>query len=98
MINPAQQQIVNHTEDPVLVIADPGSGKTKTLVDRFLNLVKKGVAHEAKMVGTFTEKAAKELMIDNAVVQAKKEYAQQIAAASKVKYIIVSGKKEKLLI
>lgn len=62
MINPVQHQIANHTEGPVLVIAGSGSGKTKTLVDRIVNLVKKGVAPEAIMVGTFTEKAAKELI------------------------------------
>ena len=60
--NPVQQQIANHTEGPVLVIAGPGSGKTKTLVDRIVNLVKKGVEPESIMVGTFTEKAAKELI------------------------------------
>ena len=62
MFNEVQQQIANHTEGPVLVIAGPGSGKTKTLVDRIVNLVKKGVEPEAIMVGTFTEKAAKELI------------------------------------
>lgn len=34
-------------------------------------------------------------MIDNAVVQAKKEYAQQIASASKMDYIIVPGTQAK---
>lgn len=62
MVNEVQQQIANHTEGPVLVIAGPGSGKTKTLVDRVVNLVEKGVSPEAIMVGTFTEKAAKELI------------------------------------
>lgn len=62
MINVVQQQIANHFEGPVLVIAGPGSGKTKTLVDRIVNLVKKGTEPEAIMVGTFTEKAAKELI------------------------------------
>lgn len=62
MINAVQQQIANHIEGPVLVIAGPGSGKTKTLVDRIVNLVKKGVEPEAILVGTFTEKAAKELI------------------------------------
>ena len=61
-LNIVQQQIAEHTEGPVLVIAGPGSGKTKTLVDRIVNLVKKGVEPEAIMVGTFTEKAAKELI------------------------------------
>lgn len=62
MVNIVQQQIANHTEGPVLVIAGPGSGKTKTLVDRIVNLVKNGIEPEAIMVGTFTEKAAKELI------------------------------------
>lgn len=62
MFNEVQQQIAQQTEGPVLVIAGPGSGKTKTLVDRVVNLVKKGISPEAIMVGTFTEKAAKELI------------------------------------
>ena len=61
-LNKEQQKIVNQTEGPVLVIAGPGSGKTKTLVDRIVNLVSKGVAPEQILVGTFTEKAAKELI------------------------------------
>ena len=66
-----QQNIVQQTEGPVLVIAGPGSGKTKTLVDRIVHLVKKGVQPEEIMVGTFTEKAAKELItrISNLLLQ-----------------------------
>ena len=62
MLNKVQQQIANHIDGPVLVIAGPGSGKTKTLVDRIVNLVKRGVEPEAIMVATFTEKAAGELI------------------------------------
>jgi len=53
MFNEIQQKIASHTEGPVLVIAGPGSGKTKTLIDRVVNLVNKGVAPEAIIVGTF---------------------------------------------
>ena len=75
MFNEVQQQIANHTEGPVLVIAGPGSGKTKTLVDRIVNLVMKGVAPEEIFVGTFTEKAAKELItrISNRLLAEGKE-------------------------
>ena len=75
MENLVQQQIANHTEGPVLVIAGPGSGKTKTLVDRIVNLVMKGVAPEEIFVGTFTEKAAKELItrISNRLLAEGKE-------------------------
>lgn len=62
MLNKEQEIIAKQTDGPVLVIAGPGSGKTKTLVDRVVNLVKKGVVPESIMVGTFTEKAAKELI------------------------------------
>ncbi len=61
-LNEDQKKIVAQTEGPVLVIAGPGSGKTKTLVDRIVALVKKGIQPESIMVGTFTEKAAKELV------------------------------------
>ena len=71
-LNKDQQKIVNQTEGPVLVIAGPGSGKTKTLVDRIVHLVRNGVTPESIFVGTFTEKAAKELItrISNILLEA----------------------------
>lgn len=61
--NPAQQRAVEHSDGPLLIIAGPGSGKTHTLVERIVHLVlDKGVAPEAVLVATFTEKAAAELI------------------------------------
>lgn len=61
--NPEQQKVIETTESPLLVIAGPGAGKTKTLVDRVIYLIKeKKVSSENIMVATFTEKAAKELI------------------------------------
>lgn len=62
ILNNAQQSIVQHLEGPVLVIAGPGSGKTKTLVERVIYMFKKGIEPQNIMVATFTEKAAKELV------------------------------------
>lgn len=53
---------VTTTESPLLIIAGPGAGKTYTLVERTLHLVKSGNNAENLMVATFTEKAAKELI------------------------------------
>ena len=59
----AQLEVINTTEQPLLVIAGPGSGKTKTLVDRVIHLVADLEVPAANiMVATFTEKAAKELV------------------------------------
>lgn len=63
--NPTENQlkIIQTTEQPLLVIAGPGAGKTKTLVDRVLYLIiEKKVSVSNIMVATFTEKAAKELI------------------------------------
>ena len=59
-VNEVQQQIAKHTEGPVLVIAGPGSGKTKTLVDRIVNLVKKGVENTIDTVGKLARFGMKE--------------------------------------
>lgn len=61
-LNPQQLEAVKCTEGPLLVIAGPGSGKTKTLVERIVYLILKGVKSEHIFVATFTEKAAKELI------------------------------------
>jgi len=62
-LNPAQRLAVESTETPLLIIAGPGAGKTKTLVERIVHLiVDKGVASENILVATFTEKAARELV------------------------------------
>jgi len=62
-LNTSQRRAVEITEQPLLVIAGPGAGKTKTLVERIVSLVtKKQVPSESILVATFTEKAAKELI------------------------------------
>lgn len=61
--NPAQRQAIETTDGPVLVIAAPGTGKTFTLVNRVVYLLRdKHVAAESIFISTFTEKAAKELV------------------------------------
>jgi DNA helicase-2/ATP-dependent DNA helicase PcrA len=60
--NPRQLEAIRATEGPVLIIAGPGSGKTFTLVERIVYLIrKKGALPESLFVVTFTEKAAREL-------------------------------------
>lgn len=60
--NSRQLEAIQTTKGPVLIIAGPGSGKTFTLVERIVYLIKEeGALPESLFVVTFTEKAAREL-------------------------------------
>ena len=61
--NPQQQEAIQTTEGPLLIIAGPGSGKTFTLVERIYYLISEtNIQPEQLFVSTFTEKAAAELI------------------------------------
>ena len=61
-LNPEQARAVSHPKGPLLVVAGPGTGKTRTLTRRIAHLIREEGVDPASMTAiTFTHRAALEM-------------------------------------
>lgn len=62
LLNEAQYKAVTAGNNPLLVVAGAGSGKTRTIVYRLAHLAEQGINPYAILLLTFTKKAAQEMI------------------------------------
>jgi DNA helicase-2/ATP-dependent DNA helicase PcrA len=61
-LNPRQREAVEYCSGPILVIAGPGTGKTRVITEKVLYLIEnQGLSPGSILALTFTEKAAQEM-------------------------------------
>jgi superfamily I DNA/RNA helicase len=61
-LNKEQKEAIEKTDGKISVVAGPGSGKTRVLIERVLNLIKMGKPQSKILLITFTNKVREEII------------------------------------
>ena len=67
-----------HGDEPLLIIAGAGTGKTTTLIHRVAHLIERGVPPQRVLLLTYTRRAASEMLSRVAGVLGKREVSQRV--------------------
>jgi len=87
-LNDDQRRAVTAADGPLLIVAGPGTGKTKTLTARIAHIIADGRAKPQEILAlTFTKKAAEEMRGRVAMLLHEKNLKQRQGAATALPYI-----------
>ena len=82
-LDPDQEAATKHTTGPSLILAGPGTGKTKTLTGKIALLINDKVGEPANILAiTFTNKAALEMRERVLMLAGNKELAEQVSVST----------------
>ena len=77
-LDDAQLAAVTHGDEPLIVVAGAGTGKTRTLVSRVAALIDRGVDPERILLLTFTRRAADEMLARAAAICDRRDAARKL--------------------
>jgi DNA helicase-2/ATP-dependent DNA helicase PcrA len=77
-LDEAQLAAATHGDEPLIVVAGAGTGKTRTLVCRVAALVDRGVDPERILLLTFTRRAADEMLARAAAICSRRDAARRL--------------------
>jgi DNA helicase-2/ATP-dependent DNA helicase PcrA len=77
-LDEAQMAAVVHGDDPLVIVAGAGTGKTRTLTSRVARLLERGVAPERILLLTFTRRAADDMLARAAAISGHREWGRRL--------------------
>ena len=77
-LDEAQLAAVVHGDDPLVIVAGAGTGKTRTLTARVARLLESGVAPERILLLTFTRRAADDMLSRAAALSGHREWSRRL--------------------
>ena len=77
-LDDAQLAAVVHGEDPLVIVAGAGTGKTRTLIARVARLLETGVPPERILLLTFTRRAADDMLARAAALSGHREWSRRL--------------------
>ena len=77
-LDDSQLAAVVHGDDPLVIVAGAGTGKTRTLTSRVARLLEGGVAPERILLLTFTRRAADDMLARAAVLSGQRDCGRRL--------------------